>query len=223
MNYLSLNEIWESIQKNFPAIKELSEVASDGSKIISTINKARKMIIKNKIRIFFYNLSKTSDTEINEYLNSIKNDENKKTFFIETLTKVIDVNDDFQIYILTQLVKRYNIKNELNYWEKSLYYNIKSFSEDDFMNLYNFLETLEKPIQHRTSYGIPREINDELNLSIKKLETIGILSLDTGGFAAECINLSNKHNYSIAFSFYPFIDDLYEMIENFKNYENAKI
>jgi len=48
----------------------------------------------------------------------MEDDENKKTLFIEILNKVIDLDDDLQIYILAYLVKMYKINNELNYYEK---------------------------------------------------------------------------------------------------------
>lgn len=222
MKYIEMkNDALSLFLKEFPNAEQFLEIFADSSKIISTFKKARELVIKNKIQIFFNTLSSLSNEEINEYLKNLK-DEDRKIFFIEALIKVIDLDDELQIYILARLVQKYKINKKLNYWEKSLYYNLKMFSEDDFINCYKFLETLEKPIQHKISYGTPKGTSDETIISLKKVETIGILSTGTGSFAAECINLPQKDAYSLAFSFYPYIDDLYRMLIDFKNKNSSR-
>ena len=199
MNSLGLNEIWESIQKDFPIVKELSEIVSDGSKIISTVNKARDMIIKNKIRIFFESLNEISNTEINKYLKSMEDDENKKILFIEILNKVIDLDDDLQIYILAYLVKVYKINNELNYYEKQLFYNINTFSEDDFKIFYCvYLDNIKEDI---VSFSLSNYVSNKteiMSISLNKFANLGLIHIETRMRQDEQKNISNHTSYTLS-------------------------
>lgn len=99
---------------------------------------------------------------------------------------------------------------------KSLYYNINQISEDDFLNLYVILESLEKPIQAKENYGLLETLNtDELNVSIKKFVNIGMINNSSAQFRMEIIN-SEEDISAVTFSLYPFAIELYYMIEKYQ-------
>lgn len=205
----------EDLLSVIPHFEDLAEILSDGIEIVSVLKKTRKMIVKNKIQSFINFLEKQSNQKIKDFLNSIKDSEDKKTIFLELLNKTIDLDDSLQFYLLAQLLIRYKQKGQFNYWEKSLYYNIKLFSEDDYMLLFNFIKTLNRPLLYDKYYGTTKESDIELNLTLIKFETIGILTIHHGGFAAECINLEFRSQYITAFKIYPFTDELCSIIDNF--------
>lgn len=171
--------------------------------------------IKNKISNFLQNIDSNLNEDIKDFINNLNNHE--KSMFIESINKVMESDDDFQIYILSKLLISFKTNGKLNYWEKQLYYNIKSFTIDDFLTLYEFIEPLEKPIQIKMNYGTTVDSSDELNLIIKKFQNIGILSIYTGTFSPECINLDGYGRFKTAFSFYQYINDLIILIEDYRN------
>ncbi len=197
-----------------PISKGAKDIVIDNNDIYKSFLTFKTTFMQNKISLFIQFIQKEKKDSIVNFINNLQDDE--KTYFIETINKVIDLDDVFQIFILSELIIRFNNNKSLNYWEKSLYYNIKSFSKDDFFFLFDFLESLDKPIQHKIVYGTSKDSRDELSLSIKKFESIGVISLYSGSFVPSCINLENKHDCKIAFSFYPFIDDLYKIVKDFK-------
>lgn len=162
-----------------------------------------------------------SEKDILDFINNLN--EKEKIFFIEIINKTIEVEDNLQIFILTQLTKSYKNNQTLNYWEKSLFNNIKQISQDELFLFFNFLETLDKPIQNKVTYGLDKNTKDENIIVIKKLETIGIVNIQAGGHSEECINLAIPYDYSVAFNFYPYVNDLYTMIKNFKDIKNNKL
>ena len=135
MNYKSIKEDLLSVIPNF---EDLTEILSDANSVVSIVNKTRKMIVKNKIQTFIRDIETVSDSKIYDFCHAIKDDENQKVIFIEAINKVIDLDDEVQIYILAMLVKQYKENNQLNYYEKSLYYNINQLSKDDFAIYYCF-------------------------------------------------------------------------------------
>ena len=119
-----------------------------------------------------------------------------------------------QIYLFAYLVKEYKLNGNLNYYQKTLYYNIKTFSEHDFYILYHFIKTLKQPIEYKKFYGTKN--NDILTLTMRKFERISLISGHIGGYSAEPINLDNKSNYDFSFKMYPFIEELYNLIEEYQ-------
>ena len=88
------------------------------------------------------------------------------------------------------------------------------FSDDDYIMLYDFLVGLKQPLEFDKHYGI-ENYNIELNLTMRKFENIGILTIHTGTFAAKPINLGERP-YSFAFKIYPYIQVLYELLDEYK-------
>lgn len=114
---------------------------------------------KRKIEVFIENIIEDNSKEkILEFIDNLSDDD--KIFFTEMIKKAIDLNDNFQIYILSCLFKNYesNIENNINppfnYFEKKLYYSISSFSEDDFIIF----------------WGVYKKYEDSKNEIIKKLD-----------------------------------------------------
>jgi len=195
-----------------PMVKGTKKIIADENLAIKSLLTFRSTLIEHKISKFI-DYMKNYEDDIVGFIQNLNNKEKK--YFIETINKVMDLDDSFQVYLLSVLLNKFNTNGSLNYWEKSIYYNIKSFSEDDFLILFRFMNFLSKPIQHKVNYGIPQDSKDELIICIKKFESVGIISLYSGTFQAECVNLKLKEQYRIAFSFYPFIDELFEVIKNY--------
>ena len=195
-------------------------IAKGTKKIIEEENLAIKSLITLRSTMMEYKISqfinyiRDNENDIVYFIQNLNNKEKK--YFIETINKVMDLDEVFQIYLLSVLLDKFNKNGSLNYWEKSIYYNIKSFSEDDFFILFSFMKSLAKPIQHKVNYGISQDSKDELIICIKKFESVGVISLCSDTFLAECVNLKLNEQYRMAFSFYPFIDELFEVIKNYK-------
>ncbi|MFA6197118.1 MAG: hypothetical protein WC656_10800 [Sulfurimonas sp.] len=197
MKYIGLKEVFENIKTNFQIIGDLEELVSDGSKIISTIKKTRELIIKSKIKSFIESFNKISNIEINEYIKNIEDDENKKTLFVEALNKVIDLDDDLQIYMMAYLVKIFSENNGLNYYEKQLFYNLATFSRDDFKIFYCiYLNEIkeDKKYFYLTSY-IKTEI---MSILLNKFAHLGFIHIETRTKQDEQKNISNHISYTLS-------------------------
>ena len=199
MNYLGFNDLWESIQKNFPIVKEVSEIASDGSKIISLLRQVRTFNINMKINTFIKSFNKISNIEINEYIKNIEDDENKKTLFVEALNKVIDLDDDLQIYMMAYLVKMFSENNGLNYYEKQLFYNLARFSRDDFKIYYCvYSDKIEK---NRDSFSLSNYVSSKteiMSISLNKFAHLGLIHIETRMSQDEQKNISNHTSYTLS-------------------------
>lgn len=209
------NDFLDNIIK--PIAKGTLQYTVNDTKVVQYFLTMKTAFMENKISQFLKYIEEEQDNSILDFINNLN--ENEKVFFIETVNKIIDMDDLLQMYILSQLTDSFKNNGKLNYWEKSLYYNIDKISEDDFLLFFDFIDTLEEPIKSKVIYGLSKDTKDENVIMIKKLESIGILGIEAGGFAEECINLSPKHDYSVAFQFYPYVNELYIMIKNFKEYE----
>lgn len=98
---------------------------------INLFSKLSNGIKKNKINSFFQSSIKDENISLLDFFHSLSDD--SKIFFGEALNKAINLNDDFQIYVLGCLFESYEANNNsLSYLEKKLYYSINTFSEDDF-------------------------------------------------------------------------------------------
>jgi len=196
-----------------PLVKGGKNIILDESKWFKRFLILKTSLMENKIKIFVdFIANKEEDTSIN-FINSLNSKE--KQFFIETINKVIDLDDNLQIYLLAYLLKEYKKNGDLDYHQKTLYYNIKIYSEDDFNVLYDFIQTLKQPIEYKKYYGV---LNDDiLTLTMRKFERISLISGNTGGFSAEPINLEFKSKYDFAFKMYPFIEEICEIVKCYKN------
>lgn len=174
MNYKSIKEDLLSVIPNF---EDLAEILSDANSVVSMVNKTQKMIVKNKIQTFIRDIETVSHSQINDFCHAIKDDENQKVIFIEAINKVIDLDDEVQIYILAMLVNQYKANNQLNYYEKSLYYNINQLSKDDFAIYYCFYSSYILGNEKTNSFYVNYEIvNQEIvEIVLRKFISFGIL------------------------------------------------
>ncbi|RXJ96002.1 hypothetical protein CRU94_05160 [Arcobacter sp. AHV-9/2010] len=199
-----------------PIINGSKKTIIDDNKIIQLFLNIKTAYMENKISQFLNFLEFENEHKILSFITNLTKKE--KVFFVETINKTIDMDDSLQIFILCQLTKSFKKNGKLNYWEKSLYYNINQISEDDFFNFYKVLENLEKPFNYKKSYGLEKTLHkDELILSIKKLENIGIISTARGAMGSnDIVNL--EHNVtSFRFKLYTYSNDIYEMIKSYNS------
>lgn len=228
MHYIGLNAMWDNIKNNFPIVEDLAEIASDSSKIISALKNTQNLIIKKKIQAFIENLEKSLNLDIKSFMTSIENDENKKTIFLESINKVIDLDDSLQIYILMRLVQEFKNNNDFNYFEKSLYYNIKAFSEDDYNIFYDFCNSLDKPINFNGSYCLRSTDDVTVRFVFNKLENlVGLLNkVDIGGNFHNpkefCINKNEDNLIGTCYQMNQFSQQLYFYIDEYKKLEEKE-
>lgn len=194
MRYVGLNVIWENIKTNFPIVDDLTEIASDSSKFVSALKSTQNLIIKKKIQAFIENLEKLSNLDIKLFMTYMENDENKKTIFIESIKKAIDLDDSLQIYILALLTKNFITNGKLNYYEKSLYYGISQVSEDDFTIYYCFYNKKIVGNEKTGSFYIGYELEHKevIEIVLNKFISLGIIKDDSTdkGFRIELSDFS---------------------------------
>ena len=118
-----------------PLAKGTKNILKD-NEIVKGFLGFRTELIKNKLSLYIEFINQNSEEELIDFIEKLSSEE--KTFFIETINKVIDLDDSLQIYIMAYLTKRFKKNKELNYYEKQLFYNINTFSEDDF-KIYFFM------------------------------------------------------------------------------------
>lgn len=172
---------------------------------INSLFKLRSEFIKQKVNLYFEHLNlKTEEEKIN-FLNNLSNEQ--KIFFTETVNKTIDLNDNIQNYIMSYLTEEYIKNNNLNYFQKKLYYNINSLSEEDFQIFYCFYKKyldnyelhqgrIEKIIYNVNSEYINKDI---INISLSRFSNIGILIYKNEMKQIErAVNLA-KEEYKIEF------------------------
>ncbi|MGJ0315517.1 hypothetical protein NG754_03155 [Aliarcobacter cryaerophilus] len=163
-----------------PIIRTGKDVVLE-NEYINPILKLRSEFLKQKVNLYFEHLNlKTEEEKIN-FLHNL-NDE-QKIFFTETVNKTIDLNDNIQNYIMSYLTEEYIKNDNLNYFQKKLYYNINSLSEEDFQIFYCFYKKyldnfkLQKGRIDKIIYNVNSEyINkDMINISLSRFSNIGIL------------------------------------------------
>lgn len=148
---------------------------------INPFVKLRSEFIKNKVNLYLNNLHLKTEQEKIEFTKKLTDEQ--KIFFTETINKIIDLDDSVQNYIMSYLTEEYNKNGNLNYFQKKLYYNINSLSEEDFQIFYclynNYLTTLEqrqgrglKVVYNLNSNFIKK---DMINVSLSRFSNIGIL------------------------------------------------
>ncbi|WP_321777926.1 hypothetical protein [Sulfurimonas sp.] len=162
--------------------------------------------MEKKIKIFLKYIENEKSKTVLDFINNLN--EIEKKFFIESINKVIDLDDEFQIYILAHLVGQYKDNNDLNYYEKSLFYNINSLSSDDYLKFYKVLSSIEK-----TEIDSPDDdgFYDMSNLSeveeivLTKFINLGILKHDV-----------LRHDGGKNFLKTDYTDKLIKIIKNYK-------
>lgn len=148
---------------------------------INPLIRLRSEFIKNKVNLYLDNLHLKTEEEKIEFTKKLTDEQ--KIFFTETINKIIDLDDSVQNYIMSYLTEEYNNNGNLNYFQKKLYYNINSLSEEDFQIfycLYNKYSTnykhhkgrIEKIVYNVNSNYINK---DMINVSLSRFSNIGIL------------------------------------------------
>lgn len=191
----------ETIDELFGEYKEFFEVAGDVSFGIRLIKNAASKIIENKFKKFINEIEFFSQQEIIDFIDEIKNDENKKTIFIDSINKSINLDDSLQIYILASLVKSFKEKGDFSYSERKLYYNINQLTEDDFSIFYCFYKKYILKNKEKNSFAITRELKNSnlVETVIKVFVSFNILVDETtnGGMGAtQAIFRISLTNYS---------------------------
>lgn len=161
--------------------KIIKPIARGSLKLVLSDNKIaqayltfKTAFMENKISTFLQYLSEKNNTDTINFIDDL-NDTEKK-FFIESVNKVIDLDDDVQIYVLAYLANKYKTNNELNYYEKQLFYNISTFSEDDFKIYFCIFSEHIKNINNfitLTSY-VQKEI---ITISLNKFAQLGLIRI----------------------------------------------
>ena len=177
--------------KILPLIDVVKEMVLD-NKFIKPIVNIKNELIKNKINFFFDNLNKKTEDEKIQFINDL--DDKVKPFFVEVVSRIIDLNDNLQLYIMSYLTEQYIKNNDLDYYEKKLYYNINTLSEDDFKIFYclfkdNFIDKKNSKI-HINHYK-KKEI---ISISLNRFSNLGLLILKMS-FTKNFEIIKNKENY----------------------------
>lgn len=89
-----------------------------------------KQVTLHKLEEFAKNIEEKTQKRREVFLEELTDEE--IPIFLEGIRKVMNFDDDLQIYIMTQLLLNFKLNKELNYQEKSLYYNIQPFTKEDF-------------------------------------------------------------------------------------------
>lgn len=177
--------------KILPLISGAKEIVLD-NEYIKPILIIKNKLSKSKIDYFFDNLNKKTKDERIQFINDL--DDKVKPFFVETVSKIIDLNDNLQLYIMSYLTEQYIKNNDLDYYEKKLYYNLNTLSEDDFKIFYclfkdNFIDK-KNPKIHVNHYK-KKEI---ISISLNRFSNLGLLILKMS-FTKNFEIIKNKENY----------------------------
>lgn len=140
----------------------------------------RKSFVQRKLSKFLNFIDKEPKKMI-EFIKGLES--NEKVLFIETINKVIDLDDEIQIYMMSYLTKKYKENGGyLNYYEKKLFYNINTLSEDDFHIFYCIYKyTVEKNENSRYTmkniyiYTIEFDKQEILDISLNRFVNLGLL------------------------------------------------
>lgn len=174
-----------------PFIKNGKNILKD-NEIVKGFLGFRTELIKNKLSQYIEFINKNQEEEIIDFIENLSSEE--KTFFIETINKVIDLDDSLQIYIMAYLTKQFKENNELNYYEKQLFYNINTFLEDDFkiyfcmykQNISEYIKYMDIKYYYK---------NEEIiEISLNKFSNIGLLK-NTSSFSTDKEKISSSTYY----------------------------
>ncbi len=193
--------------KILPLINGVKEIVLD-NEYIKPITIIKNKLSKSKIDYFFDNLNKKTKDERIQFINDL--DDKVKPFFVEIVSKIIDLNDNLQLYIMSYLTEQYIKNKDLNYYEKKLYYNINTLSEDDFKIFYclftdNFIDK-KNPKIHVNHYK-KKEI---ISISLNRFSNLGLLILKMS-FTKNFEIIKNKENYVCS----EYSKKLYDCLDNY--------
>ena len=178
-----------------PFIKNGKNILKD-NEIVKGFLGFRTELIKNKLSQYIEFINKNQEEEIIDFIENLSSEE--KTFFIETINKVIDLDDSLQIYIMAYLTKQFKENNELNYYEKQLFYNINTFLEDDFKIYFcMYKQNISEYIKYMDIKYYYYKNEEIIEISLNKFSNIGLLK-NTSSFSDDKneINSFNTTDYS---------------------------
>lgn len=183
---------------------------------ISTLLQYQNEYNKNKIRLFFRNSDLQTEEELIAFTKSLNSDV-EKIFFMDVISKILDLDDELQNYIISTLTKNFKKNGGLNYYEKKLYYNIKSLSEDDFKIFYCVLKKHYYRVDKENylyKYRIDLKQNFKnlniIKISFSTFSNLGILSSKT-----ENIESNDKYETKEYFETTDYSDELYKSLEKY--------
>ena len=173
-----------------PLAKGGKNILTDNNEVVKSFFTLKTAFMENKLSQYIEFINQKE--EIIDFIENLSSEE--KTFFIETINKVIDLDDSLQIYIMAYLTKRFKENKELNYYEKQLFYNINTFSEDDFKIYFcMYKENISEYIKYMSVqyYYKNKEI---IEISLNKFSNIGLLK-NTSSFSTDKEKISSSTYY----------------------------
>lgn len=177
---------------------------------ISTFLTFKTAFLKEKINLFIKYIDYKNEQEIKEFIENVHHE--KKYFLIQAINKTMEMDDDLQIFILAYLTKQNNKNGELNYYERSLFYNINQLSKDDFLIFHQLIIALvptNNPENKDDIFYNMSKCNDIEETVLRKFLGIGILKHDVARF-----------NSGKSFLKTEYTDTLNQVIINYKDIKN---
>jgi len=148
-----------------PSIKGIGTTLLDDSTIYKYFMNIKTAFIENKLSMFIDILKDISENEIIDYISNMNQEEQKQ--FLSIINKVIEMDDELQIYILACLTTQYKVNKKLDYYETQLFYNISSISKMDFEIFYSIFKKENENNKQKVSINIKR-IDEITNISLNK-------------------------------------------------------
>lgn len=187
------NLIIDTILK--PLAKGSKDILINDSKIAQSFLSLKTAFMENKLSQYLDFINNTQNEEILDFIEKLTNEE--KSFFIETINKVIDLDDSLQIYIMAYLTKKYKENSELDYYEKQLFYNINTLSEDDFKIFFCMYK--ENITKNRNSMYVQYAYKNKeiIEISLNKFSNIGLLKIKTNITNDKKDNINSSIRYYI--------------------------
>jgi hypothetical protein len=188
-----------------PFIRGTKHMLLDEAKI-NYFLKFKTEYLEQKITLFISYLKENNKDELIDFVNTLKNKD--KEFFILSINKVFELDNSLQLYILAYLTKMYQQNSSLNYFEKSIYYNIEQLSEDDLKIFSELMFKLKPSENNQKAYPLSKNKLTEIeNIVLIKFTNIGIIQTVNGGFGGPFIT-KTEYSDKLALIIKEFIDKL---------------
>ncbi len=176
-----------------PLAKGGKNIFIDNNEIVKSFLTFKTAFMENKLSQYIEFINKNQEEEIIDFIENLSSEE--KTFFIETINKVIDLDDSLQIYIMAYLTKQFKENNELNYYEKQLFYNINTFLEDDFKIYFcMYKQNISEYIKYMDIKYYYYKNEEIIEISLNKFSNIGLLK-NTSSFSTDKEKISSSTYY----------------------------
>jgi len=159
-----------------PLVKTTKNIILDETKI-NYFLAFKTECIEQKIFLFIEYLKEKDSQEIIDFITELK-DENKQ-FFVRTINKIFELDNSLQIYLLAYLTREYQKNGSLNYFEKTIYYNLEQLSEDDF-KIFSELMFKVKPSEYNDKAYPIQDITEVEEIVLVKFINIGIIKQGSG-------------------------------------------